>query len=577
MEETIGWLLPLLIAVSFARVGFSAADQQRASISCLIAIGVLLTAAGLCLVLSPVIHWDGPTIFTLDSFHQLGGNLRLTLSHVPLLWLVWWWMADDSRLATEDSTLARSRRQTALSCLLLLILADDLWLWLGSLVAFSLFQQSLVARGVTQDFRLTVLRGCHWLGVLLLLIGVGILSFDFRLHHFSELSTTIEDWSSFSQIKQAELTLATSFAAWSALLMAAGFPVSVLRIDRDDESGSEILSVALAGAVCLAFAPLISILEVTSGHRSLLFMTAILSAVCSWQQPTVRKARRCVGTAVLTLGLMGLLMSSPGEWHGAISVSGLEHLCLSLLVWQMWHRKPVTRRSNLVPSFLAVLLIAGLTPWPEFLRSIPNANSRLADRPETICLLAAALTFGLVKVIASSFRSESPTQVDATDDLSMSMKVEPQKFFAKHRVLFVIAIAVVITVTSRWTLLQAGLSPVAFPSLAVLGGVLLGTAPALLIVRRQTKSNAVHSPSGSLSRLLETQFHVDSIWQGVIQMPGIVLSTVLDLWEIGRLRAPTRGSRNIGADPHEVPFVWELGLGLASLLVLSCLFLWMGD
>jgi hypothetical protein len=262
MEETIGWLLPILLAVSLVKAISSAEGQRRVRTSCLIAMGILLAGTSVWLMQRPAIDWAGPTIFALDSFHQLQFRLQLTLAELPLLWVVWWWMADESPDPAVQSTNHRSLRQTVLSCLLLMLLADNLWLWFGSLVAFSLFQQVLGTRGASQDLRWTTLRGFHWLGVLLLLIGVSILTFDFPWQNSSQLSEVFENWDAFSDAQHAELILATTLVSWSVLLMAAVFPISVLRIDREDESGIEILGVVVAGAVCVQFAPLISMTSI---------------------------------------------------------------------------------------------------------------------------------------------------------------------------------------------------------------------------------------------------------------------------------------------------------------------------
>jgi hypothetical protein len=569
MDETIGWLLPLLLATSLAKAVCSAADQRRVRTICLIAMGVLVTGMSIGLIRHPTIRWVGPTLFELDTSHRLSVSLRLTWTLLPLSWLAWWWMADESPDAAGCSQYERRLRQAALSCLLLMFVSDNLWLWYGALVAFSLLQQSLIKREISQDYRWTALRGGHWLGVLLLLISIGILSFDFRWQTFSDVLKVFEEWDGFSDIQQAELTLATTLAAWSVLLTAAVFPFSVLRIDRDDESHFEILSAAVAGAICVQFAPLLSILDVTAAHRPLLLLTLLTATVCSWQQPTARRVTRCLGMALIMLSLMGLLIAridGPGQLTRALS---LEHFALALILWKLWADERYDRHSKIVTSGFAVLLLAGFSSC--LLSLSARAGGSLS--PGRLDLfLAAGLSLGLTTLIwRSLFQKPEDKQQEP------SSRSSAESFISGFRLRLACLVGFAVIATTRVMLWNTGLTSVAFPSLEVLGALLAGAVTAILWERRTSRSPDVLRTPGTLSRLLDSQFHLVSIWQGMIQVPGIVLTTACRLWGIQRLRSPVKAARQQGSAANDVPFVWELGLGLASLFVLSSLFLWMGE
>ncbi|MCH5374117.1 MAG: hypothetical protein JJ992_09080, partial [Planctomycetes bacterium] len=457
MEETIGWLLPILLAVSLGTAICSAADQRRIRTMCLLAMGGLLAGMSGRLLFRPAIHWSGPTLFALDSFHQLDFGLRLTWTRLPLLWVVWWWMTDGSSQSAGRPH-ARSRRQAALSCLLLMFLSDDLWLWYGALVTFSLLQQSLVVAGVSPDCRLTALRGSHWLGVLLLLVSVGILSFDFRWQTFSDVTQVLEKWEGFSPSQQAELTLAAALAAWAVLLTAAVFPISVLRIDRDDESGLEILSALVAGAICVQFAPLFAMLDVAAAHRSLLLLTILTATVCSWRQPTSRRVTRCLGVALIMLSLMGMLICGAGTPNQLARGLSLEHFTLVLILWSLWDRERLGRRQLIVACGFAVLLLAGFSSC---LLSL-SAGTGVEMFPGRLnWFIAAGLSAGLATWIATSFSKKS--EDDRQESVSAPTGTESLVSGYEFRTACFAGCAVI--VTTRLMLWNAGFSPGMIPSL----------------------------------------------------------------------------------------------------------------
>ena len=103
--------------------------------------------------------------------------------------------------------------------------------------------------------------------------------------------------------------------------------------------------------------------------------------------------------------------------------------------------------------------------------------------------------------------------------------------------------------------------------------LMLAGGLAMFLELRQSQPERSRPHPGSFTRLLESQFHLVSIWQAVVQIPGIMLATTLNLWDLRWIRSSGRRSDS----QNQPPFVWELGLGLASLFVLSYLFLWTGD
>jgi len=533
-------------------------------------MGVLLAGMSIWLLVRPPIHWTGPALFALDSFHQLDLSLRLSGRLVPLLWLVWWWMADEPPESATRSPHERGTRGAALSCLLLMLLSDNLWLWYGALASFSLLQQSLIVRDIVPDFRLTALRGSHWLGVLLMLIGIGILTFDFRWQTFSDVHKVFAEWDGFSREQQAELTLAAALAAWSVLLTAAVFPVSVLRIDRDDESGIEILSAAAGGAICVQFAPLFAILDAAAAHRSLLLLTVLTATVCSWRQPAAGRTTRCLGTALIMLSFMGLLIAGVGAPDQLTRALSLEHFALVLVLWSLWDRERLERRSRIAVCSFAVVLLAGFSSGLLTLAARAAADA-LPGR--LIWFIAAGLGFGFATYVSQHFLQTSGD--DQPEDAPSHTGTESILSRVRLRTAGFAGFAVV--AATRLTLWRAGFAPGVMPAIEVAAAMLLGAVTALLWERHRLRSAETLRTPGTFSRLLESQFHLVSIWQGMIQLPEMMLSTACQLWETWRLRSPATASRRQSPAGSEIPFGWEVGLGLASLFVLSCLFLWTGE
>jgi len=549
MDAITGWLLVLLLLSCLAQPVASLCGREDLHRVGFLLTSAILTVLSLVVFREPVI-WQGPTLFTLDSFHQVGCHFSVSLIQLPLLWMVWWWMSDRSQ--NPQRPLERS---WLLALVMVFLICDDVWLWTVTLVGCSSLQQTILRSKHGSSGEFTILRGCHWMAILLLIVVAGILSFDFGISTFSELPEALLSWDSFSDIQQADLMLAATLGTLSLILLSTAYPFSVLRIQCEPESDLELVSLMFAAAVFMKLIPMLAVMDVTSNYLTLLLLTIVVSTICSWSLPQRKQSRRATLMAFLMLGLFGMFV--PGDQR--LNLLGLEQFLLTTILWKLWESEEVGSLFHCwIMTAIGFWMIVGLSGWTWAIRSsgILGENQNLVGL--VVGLIAVGISISLSREII----------------LDWGTRHQENNATGRGRTSGLLFVSVVVVIaTTRILLVTQGVGWLVVPHWQASVGLLVGTV--YILMRRRASSNGVIPRTGSFQRLIESHFHVLTIWRVIACIPTGLVTLFDSLTELSKSRLQRRRIHEPKSVESSPSFVWELVLGGISFLLLAGLFLWM--
>jgi|GEM_PF-1490370 hypothetical protein len=550
MDAITGWFLILIILSSIAQSVAILIDNERFFKFSFLAVSTILAFLSL-MVFQKAVIWNGPTIFGLDSFHQVRCHFRVSLWQLPLLWMTWWWMSDRKR---DERA---SERFWFLAVLMIFLLCDDVWLWMITLIGCSCLQQSLLASKSQFQKGLSLLRGCHWMAILLLLVVVGILSFDFGIASYHELPETIQNWDNFTSAQQADLVLAAMLGSLSLILMTAVYPISVLRIDCEPENDLEPISLIFAAAVFIKLIPLFVLTNVTAIHSTLILLTVVVSMVCSWGLVEKKTVRQTVLTAFLMLGLFGMFLSS----NPVLNTLGLEQFLLTVIMWRLWNsydERTLSHRAAIL--FSGLWIMVGMSGWTLAIQS----SELLGNNEHMTKVVLGVISVGLMVPFFREILADWKT-------LPAGIHPAGQR---KSSGLMIIPIAFVIAVMRYW-LWKQGEPWLIVPGWETIVGIIVGAGIAGILARRTSSEGVSRQRTGSFQRLAESHFHGLTIWKGIASIPTGVVTACASLLDLWGSRVERRFIHKENPLQSPAPFVWELALGGIGFLLLASLFLWM--
>lgn len=549
MDALLGWLLPVLLSCALAIPLLRVGRHQREETLLLWGIGGLLCLLTVGLAVQESASWIGPALLQLDSFHEIRVQLNLSLFGLAMIWVCWWFLI---RNRETDQT---PRHALSIALLFLMILSRDLWLSFSTLVGFSLIHDSLTTRERVASPRTQALHGCHWWGVLLLFLAIAILTFDFQFSHYSFLAEEIRVWDQFSEVQQADLMLAALFASSGLLIIAGILPISALCIDRESTTSTDILGSIIAVLFAYRLLPLFEATQVTGLFAMILLLTVASALLSSLGVASEIKRRQGITLAFLMLGLGGMFLPGEADSFTTLRLLGIEQCLLSLMLWRVW--QPSNSGNRGIVVVLAGWLLLSISGWAMVLKLTLSPYGVVSQVIPG--LLAGGFAYGVARAFQESRENESTAITPTTK--------------SDHRLDIAVLLLVILAI--RLPLWQAGLAWFVLPAWEAVGGAFVGTMMAWGVLKRNSQTRELQRAPNTFQQLAESQFHTLTIWDGLIQIPSAILGGFIGLWELWQLRRQ-RGVPKQDKDTEPVtPFVWELALGGASLMVLSGLFLWM--
>ena len=549
MDAFRGWLLPILLicTISLPMLRWQQRPREERFLNQFTGGVLLLLTLGL--LWQSNCSWYGPTLFQLDSFHEIRIQFGCSLFGMAMLWVCWWF------LRSPQNTNSTALHLLPICLLFLMILSRDLWLSCAALIAFSLVQESLIERRRLQSHRDRALRGCHWWGVFLLVVSLAILSFDFQFSTYSHLAEEIRVWDQFSDAQQADLRLAALLASWGLLMIVGVFPISALWVDRESTSSTELLGMIAAVVMTFHLLPLLTVTQVTAVYGMLFVCTVASASLVTLGVSSHVKRRQGIALSLVMLGMMGLFLSCADNACTTLRLLGIEQCLLSLILCRRWQLTEVLHRHDRwFQIVLATWLILSFSGWDMTLKdSLQTFGvvSRIVP-----ALLSATLMYGITKM------SFEETEMENSPSSKFDFR-------------FDLAIVLVVIFSIRFPLWERGEYWFVIPNWESVAGTFLGAIVAIAVQRQRSDQSEVRQPLNVYQQLAESQFHTLSLWDGLMQIPAAILGGAINLYELWLDRSRQGVREQDESGEHATPFVWELALGGASLVVLSGLFLWM--